>query len=67
VYYPTVKIDHSQEAIDANQYFAKFFVGESRKNTQKYGGGYTQEIEEIVESKGVLVMLKSYSGLIYAF
>ncbi|TNV76815.1 hypothetical protein FGO68_gene13288 [Halteria grandinella] len=66
VFYPTVKVQHDKTAIDANRYFGDFFVAWARNNTQSFAS-YDEEVANMVQSTGILVMLKSYTGMIYAF
>jgi gamma-glutamyl hydrolase len=66
VYYPTVKIDHSDESIEYSRYFADFFVHECRHNFNSFGS-YSNEVAHLTETVGELVMMPTYTGLIYAF
>ncbi len=66
MWYPTVQVDHSAESIEYNRYFADFLVHESRGNQNKFSS-YEEEVKAQTESFGELVMLPSYTGLIYAF
>ena len=67
VYYPTVKIDHSVDAIAFNRYFADFFISECRLNDRHFDSYEESEVSSLTQAVGELVFLKSYTGLIYAF
>jgi hypothetical protein len=49
-----------------NRYFGDFFVGECRYNHNKFSS-YEEEVAHQTEMVGTLVVLPSYTGLIYAF
>ena len=66
VFYPDTKIDHSRRSNEMNRYFGDFFVGESRFNHNKFST-YEEEVAHQTEILGDLIVLPTYTGLVYAF
>jgi gamma-glutamyl hydrolase len=65
VYYPETKIDHSEDSIFYNRYFADFFVDQCRMSDQKFAT-YADEIKSVTENWEV-INTEGYYGSVYVF
>jgi len=64
-FYPETKIDHSEESIFYNRYFADFFINQCKLNSNKFDSWET-ETKEVVQNY-LVVSTDGYYGPVYAF
>jgi gamma-glutamyl hydrolase len=64
-FYPDTKIDHSEESIFYNRYFADFFINQCKMNANKFDSWET-EAKEVVQNY-LVVSTDGYYGPVYAF
>ncbi|TNV86234.1 hypothetical protein FGO68_gene7623 [Halteria grandinella] len=65
IYYPNTKIDHSEDSLYYNRYFADFFINQCRMNDHKFNG-YTNEANAVTENWEI-VNTDGYYGAVYVF
>lgn len=65
IFYPNTKIDHSEDSIYYNRYFADFFVDQCRQNENKFES-YTAEAMAVTENWEV-INTEGYYGAVYVF
>ena len=65
IFHPNYKIDHSDESIYYNRYFADFFVNQCKLNDNKFDS-YLSETKAITENYQVILTEGYYAG-VYVF
>jgi gamma-glutamyl hydrolase len=72
IFHPSTKIDHSEDSIYYNRYFADFFINQCKMNANKFDS-YTTEISMITENYSLINTgyynntEEGYYGAVYAF
>lgn len=65
IYYPNTKIDHSEDSLYYNRYFADFFINQCRMNNHKYAT-YENEANAVTENWEI-INTDGYYGAVYVF
>ena len=62
---PNFRFNHDEVSEEINRKYFDFFVGKTRKNSQKFET-YEEEVDHLIENND-LILTKRYEGAVYVF